>query len=286
MSKKRGLGMGMDALFFENSTEQTVSQMIRLSDIEPNKEQPRMDFDDEAIETLADSIKQHGLLQPLLVRPMDNGSYQIVAGERRWRACRMLAMDEIPVIIKELSDKETMQAALIENLQRENLNPIEEAKGYKDLIDNYNMTQEVVAKIVGKSRSVVANALRTLNLPKDVQEFLRSGELSVGHAKILAGIDNENLCNELAKKCISEGLTVRSLEKIVSNLGKDDEERQIKSRDSYFTEVELSLKNEIGRKVKVNASKKGAGTIQIEFFNKEDLALIAKVMSEIKNENN
>ena len=284
MAKKRGLGMGMDALFFENSSDSAPSQTLRISEIEPNKSQPRTDFDEEAIATLADSIRQHGLLQPLLVRPLDNGSYQIVAGERRWRACRMLGLEEIPVIIKELSDKETKQVALIENLQRENLNPIEEALGYQDLMENYNMTQESVAKIVGKSRSAVANSLRALKLPKEVQNMLREGDITIGHAKALAGIDDKKMCIELARKCKDDMLTVRSLEKLCNKLsqGKAEITKQSSPERVYYKEVELALHDEIGRKVKISGNKNGKGTIQVEFLSKEDLSNIAKIISTIK----
>lgn len=284
MAKKRGLGMGMDALFFENSSESASSQTLRISEIEPNKSQPRIDFDDEAIATLADSIRQHGLLQPLLVRPLENGSYQIVAGERRWRACRMLGLDEIPVIIKELSDKETKQVALIENLQRENLNPIEEALGYQDLMDNYNMTQESVSKIVGKSRSAVANSLRALKLPEKVQKMLRDGDITIGHAKALAGVNDEKTCFELAQKCKEDMLTVRNLEKLCTKLSQEKAvaPQQISPQKTYYKEVEIALYNEIGRKVKVNGNNKGKGTLEIEFLSKEDLSALAKIISTIK----
>jgi len=286
MAKKRGLGMGMDALFFENSSEANSSQTLRISDIEPNKSQPRTDFNDEAIATLADSIRQHGLLQPLLVRPMDNGSYQIVAGERRWRACKMVGLSEIPVHIKELSDKETMQVALIENLQRENLNAIEEALGYQDLIDNYDMTQEQVAKTVGKSRSVVANCLRALKLQQPIQEMLRKNEISIGHAKALAGVEDEDKRMELAVKCKEDMLTVRTLEKLCTKISGSNQEKspktaKIETVDSFFKEIELALNQELGRKVKVLNSK-SKGTIEIEYYNKEDLAELAKAITNIK----
>jgi len=287
MAKKRGLGMGMDALFFENSSDTNSGHTLRISEIEPNKAQPRQDFDDEAIETLADSIRQHGLLQPLLVRPMDKGGYQIVAGERRWRACRMAGLDEIPVHIKELSDKETMQVALIENLQRENLNPIEEALGYKDLVENFAMTQEQVAKTVGKSRSVVANCLRALKLQQPIQEMLRKGEMTIGHAKALAGIEDEKIRLELAQKCKEDVLTVRSLEKLCAKISTDTQGKNTKKPakvtvvDSFFKEIELALNQELGRKVRVSQSK-NKGTIEIEYYNKADLAELAKAITNIK----
>lgn len=282
MAKKRGLGMGMDALFFENTSESGMTQTLRISEIEPNKSQPRTDFNDEAIATLADSIRQHGLLQPLLVRPLENGGYQIVAGERRWRACRMAGLDEVPVQIKELSDKETMQIALIENLQRENLNAMEEALGYQDLMDNYAMTQEQVAKIVGKSRSAVANCLRALKLEPQIQEMLRKNEITIGHAKALAGVSDENQRLELAKKCREDMLTVRNLEKLCSkqsaeNAPKVDKPAKAEASDSFFTELELAMRQEIGRKVNIT-HKKDRGTIEVEFFDKEDLAQIARTL--------
>lgn len=286
MAKKRGLGMGMDALFSDNSTESSSSQTLRISEIEPNKSQPRIDFDDEAIATLADSIRQHGLLQPLLVRPLENGSYQIVAGERRWRACRMAGLDEVPVHIKELSDQETMQVALIENLQRENLNPIEEALGYQDLIDNYRMTQEEVAKTVGKSRSVVANCLRALKLEDEIQRMLRNGDITIGHAKALAGVEDSQIRVDLAIKCKEDMLTVRNLEKICAKISAEgsnksqSEEKKQSAADSYFKEVELALNQELGRKVIVN-SKKNKGTIEIEFYNKDDLSELAKLLAKV-----
>lgn len=286
MAKKRGLGMGMDALFFENSTESSSSHTLRISEIEPNKAQPRIDFDDEAIATLADSIRQHGLLQPLLVRPLENGSYQIVAGERRWRACRMAGLDEVPVHIRELSDQETMQVALIENLQRENLNPIEEALGYQDLINNYNMTQEEVAKTVGKSRSVIANCLRALKLEVEIQEMLRNGDITIGHAKALAGVEDPQARIELAKKCKEDMLTVRNLEKLCAkiaaqgNKNSQSKEKNLNIIDSYFKEVELALNQELGRKVTVNSTR-NKGTIEIEFYNKDDLSELAKLLAKV-----
>lgn len=286
MAKKRGLGMGMDALFFENSSETTSTHTLRISEIEPNKSQPRIDFDEDAIATLADSIRQHGLLQPLLVRPLEDGGYQIVAGERRWRACRMAGLDEVPVYIRELSDQETMQVALIENLQRENLNPIEEALGYQDLIDNYNMTQEEVAKTVGKSRSVIANCLRALKLEQEIQDMLRNGEITIGHAKALAGVESSEMRIELAKKCKEDMLTVRNLEKLCAKIASEgnnssnSKEKKQSIIDSYFREVELALNQELGRKVTVN-SKKNKGTIEIEFYNKDDLAELAKLLAKV-----
>ena len=210
---KGGLGAGLDTLFSENANEIQVKKTLRTAEIEPNREQPRKSFSDEAITALADSIREHGMLQPILVRPISTGGYQIVAGERRWRAARMLGLDEVPVNIRELSDSEAMQIALIENLQRENLNPIEEALGYKELIESFGMTQEKVAKTVGRSRSAVANAVRLLALPERVQKMLENGELSAGHAKALLGFENEELLIATAIKAADGGLTVRQVER-------------------------------------------------------------------------
>ena len=281
MAKKRGLGMGMDALFADNASE-TTSHTLRISEIEPNKSQPRVDFDDEAIMTLADSIRQHGLLQPILVRPMENGTYQIVAGERRWRACRTAGLDEVPVYIRDLTDRETMQVALIENLQRENLNPVEEALGYQDLMNTYEMTQDEVAKIVGKSRSAVANCLRALKLEKPIQDMLRNGEITIGHAKALAGVEDSETRMMLASKCCEDAITVRNLEKLCAQIAKNPskEPKQPKSiiKDSYFTEIELALNEKLGRKVKVSNGK-NKGILEIEFYDKDDLSSLAKLLS-------
>ena len=205
-----GLGNGLDSLFEDNTSEIQVKRTLRISEIEPNRSQPRKNFSDEAISALADSIQEHGMLQPILVRPLNTGGYQIVAGERRWRAARMLGLDEVPVNIRELSDMETMQIAIIENLQRENLNPVEEAAGYNELIENYGMTQDKVAKMVGRSRSAVANAVRLLALPERVLKMLENGDISAGHGRALLGFDNdEELLIAMAVKASDGGLTVR-----------------------------------------------------------------------------
>lgn len=280
MAKTGGLGLGLDALFDDNSTDTQMKRTLRLSEIEPNRLQPRKSFSEETIASLAESISQHGMIQPIVVRPNGNNSYQIVAGERRWRAARMLAMDEVPVIIKELSDFEAMQISLIENLQRENLNPIEESLGYKDLIEVYDMTQDMVAKTVGRSRSAVANALRLLNLPKEVQQMLKVGDITVGHAKALVAVDNEDLLMELAVKAAADKLTVRAIEKIISKLDEPEKESEKTDKiDSYFKEMELSLNENLGRRVKVDYSK-NKGALILEFYDKEDLAAIAQKLVE------
>lgn len=277
MAKKGGLGNGLSALFDDNKTETNSSQTLRVSEIEPNREQPRKNFDEESISALADSIKQHGILQPLLVRPYGSG-YQIVAGERRWRAARMLGMSEVPVQIREFSDIETMQIALIENLQRENLNPIEEAKGYSELIENYDMTQEEVAKTVGRSRSAVSNSMRLLALPDEVLDMLENGDISVGHGKALLAFDDEEKMLDAARKAAEGKLNVRSLEKMANEetTEKIVSDRQI---DNYFKEMEISLHDTLGRKVKVEYGK-NKGALILEFYDKEDLSELAKKLSE------
>lgn len=270
-----GLGAGLDSLFSDNTNEIQVKKTLRTSEIEPNRDQPRKNFSDEAIAALADSIREHGMLQPILVRPI-SGGYQIVAGERRWRAARMLGLDEVPVNIRELSDLETMQIAIIENLQRENLNPVEEASGYNDLIEKYGMTQEKVAKMVGRSRSAVANAVRLLSLPERVLKMLENGDITTGHARALLGFDNEEMLIATALKAADGSLTVRQVEKAAQKSSEDDaaEVKSNKKIDNYFVEMELSLNERLGRKVKVDYGK-NKGALILEFYDKDDLAALA-----------
>ncbi|MBR6385820.1 MAG: ParB/RepB/Spo0J family partition protein [Ruminococcus sp.] len=274
-----GLGTGLDSLFSDNTSEIQIKKTLRLSEIEPNREQPRKNFSDETIAALADSIKEHGVLQPILVRPMPNGSYQIVAGERRWRAARMVGLSEIPVTIRELSDIETMQIAVIENLQRENLDPVEEAMGYNELIEKYGMTQDRVAKMVGKSRSAVANSVRILSLPDEVLGLIQRGELSLGHAKVLLSVSNEKILVETARKASDGGMTVRQLENFVKKFteNNDSKKKNSKSVDNYFVELEVSLKEKLGRKVKVEYGK-NKGALILEFYDKDDLKAIADML--------
>ena len=274
-----GLGTGLDSLFSDNASEIRIKKTLRLSEIEPNREQPRKNFSDETIAALADSIKEHGVLQPILVRPMPNGSYQIVAGERRWRAARMVGLSEIPVTIRELSDIETMQIAVIENLQRENLDPVEEAMGYNELIEKYGMTQDRVAKMVGKSRSAVANSVRILSLPDEVLGLIQRGELSLGHAKALLSVSDEKILVETARKASDGGMTVRQLENFVKKFteNNDSKKKNSKSVDNYFVELEVSLKEKLGRKVKVEYGK-NKGALILEFYDKDDLKAIADML--------
>ena len=276
--KKGGLGRGLESLFNENATDTKDAVSIRLSDIEPNREQPRKNFDEEALSELAESISKHGLIQPIVVRPQANGSYRIIAGERRWRACRMAGLSEVPVVIKEIDDRELMELALIENLQREDLNAVEEALGYRSLIDTYNLTQEQVAESVGKSRSAVTNALRLLNLGEEELEALKSGAITSGHARALLSCEDEELRKAMLNFAL-QGASVRELEKM-AKVSKTAPATRTKSKDQFYSEVELSLKNEMRRKVTVKGNAKGVGTITIEFFSKEELADFAKRLSE------
>lgn len=281
MAKKQsGLGKGLGALMLENNTDSMVStDTLAVNDIIPNKEQPRKTFDEAALQELADSIKQHGVLQPLLVRPLTTGGYQLVAGERRWRASRLAELKEVPVIIKELSDTEAMEIAIIENLQREDLNPIEEAEGLQALIDKCGFTQEEVATSVGKSRPAITNALRLLRLPQEVRQMTKDGDISAGHARALLAFDNEPMMLECAKQIVDKKLTVRDVEK----MAKRPKTSKIKAssgraRDSFYDEVELALSDALGTKVKVyNGRKKG--TLEIEFYTLDDLKNIANAIA-------
>ena len=275
---KGGLGAGLDTLFSDNASDVQVKKTLRTAELEPNRDQPRKAFSDEAITALADSIREHGMLQPILVRPISSGGYQIVAGERRWRAARMAGLDEVPVNIRELSDLETMQIAIIENLQRENLNPVEEAAGYNDLIEKFGMTQEKVAKMVGRSRSAVANAVRILSLPDRVLKMVENGELSSGHARALLGFEDEEMLIATALRAADGGLTVRQVEKAAQKSADHGEEtsteKSNKKIDNYFKEMELSLNERLGRKVKVDYGK-NKGALILEFYDKNDLASLA-----------
>ena len=279
MAKKAsGLGKGLGALMLENNVDDMVStSTLSINEIIPNKEQPRKTFDQTALEELADSIRQHGVLQPLLVRPLPNGAYQLVAGERRWRASRLAELKEVPVIIKELTDTEAMEIAIIENLQREDLNPIEEAEGLQTLIDKCGFTQEEVATSVGKSRPAITNALRLLKLPEDVREMTKKGEISAGHARALLSFDNQALMQEVAAKIVSDKLTVRDVEKLAKRPKTAETKKAPRRRDSIYDEVELSLTEALGRKVKVYNGR-SKGTLEIEFYSADDLKNIANII--------
>lgn len=282
---KRGLGKGLDALFADNAADTvgggTVS--LKLTEIEPNRAQPRKNFDENALAQLADSIKQHGILQPLVVRPIaGGGGYQLVAGERRWRAARMAGLTEVPVIIKELDDEQVFAIALIENLQREDLDPVEEAQGYQKLMDKFGLTQDEVSQRVGKSRPVIANALRLLSLPDEVLELVSSGKLSQGHARTLLSLSDKNGIKKLAEEIIDKELSVREVEKIVKHMQSGEEPPSSKhtSRTSVLEgEVARCLAEKFGRKVSVSQGK-NKGVIQIEYYGEDDLKELCKILAE------
>ncbi|MEE1320522.1 MAG: ParB/RepB/Spo0J family partition protein [Acutalibacteraceae bacterium] len=283
VSKKGGLGKGLDALFIDNSTEEKSSSMVNINDIEPNRDQPRKTFTEEALRELSDSIAMHGVLQPLLVRPLSDGGYQLIAGERRWRASRMAGLTEVPVYIKEMSDRDAMEFALIENLQREDLNPIEEAEGFKLLMDTYSLTQAEAAERVGKSRPAVANALRLLALPEAVLLMVKEGKLSSGHARTLLPVTDEKTLIKLAEEIVKKEISVRETERIVKSIlnPKKDKDKSKKSprRDPYYDECELAIREELGRKAEIHVAKGNKGTIEIEFFSKSDLASILEALA-------
>ncbi len=274
MAKKLGgLGKGLNAIFIENDSEDNNSGVtLKISEIEPNRSQPRKEFDEKALSELAESISEHGLLQPLLVRPLTLGGYEIVAGERRYRACRMAGLTEVPVIIRELSESETMELALIENLQREDLTPLEEAMGYEVLMNEHGFTQDEVSKSVGKSRPAIANALRLLKLPEGVKELLKENKISAGHARALLSLENEDDMLELAELIVAKDLSVRQTEKLCKNASKEKKPEAPEKKPSYYSMVELALNEALGRKISISKNKgKEGGVLQIEFYSDEEL---------------
>lgn len=277
MAKKGGLGKGVDALFFDNAVEENAVT-LPIDEIEPNRDQPRKTFDETALAELADSIRAHGVLQPLLVRPSADGSYRLVAGERRYRAARMAGLTEVPVTVREMTDEEESVFALIENLQREDLNAIEEAEGLKQLIESYGLTQEQAASRVGKSRTAVTNALRLLNLPQTVSDLVKNGKISMGHARALLSVEDEAELSRIADLIVQSGISVRETERLCKQAGKEKKspERRKKTRDKFYDEVELALSETLGRSVKVFVGKGGRGTLEIEFFGTEDLKKLAQ----------
>ncbi len=281
---KRGLGSGLGALFGEDIVANPGEKELTLpiSKVEPRADQPRYSFDEEALETLSESIRQYGLIQPITVRKLDGGFYQIIAGERRWRAARMAGLSEVPVRIIEADDKRAMELALVENLQREDLNPIEEARGYRTLMEEYGMTQEQAAAAVGKSRPAVANSLRLLGLSEAVSAMVENGSLSAGHARALLPLKEAKKQLEVAEAVISRGLSVRQTETLVKRLAAEKEQEEERSDSdiivNYVKEVERDLENALGRKVKLVDSPK-RGRIEIEFYGADDReALISKLM--------
>jgi len=298
---KPGLGRGIDSLIpvtdHTKKTSGTVKEVIKevikevpadiflkISDIEPNRDQPRKVFDKEALEELADSIKQYGIVQPIVVQKRD-GYYEIIAGERRWRAAKLAKLKEVPVVIKDYSDQEVMEIALIENIQRQDLNPIEEAMAYKRLIDEYDLLQDEVAKKVSKSRTAITNTLRLLKLTSRVQEMLVNDELSMGHARALLAIEDEEKQVEAAEKIVALKLSVREAEKLVKKLSLPDKtpERIVSvEEETRYNAIQGRLENIIGSKVKLNRKAKGNGKIEIEYYSYDDLERLLELFESIQ----
>ena len=285
MASQKGLGKGLGALlgdFTEEPLEKSAYQLLPIYKVEPNPDQPRQDFDEEELQALADSITVHGIIQPLTVREMPTGYYQIIAGERRWRAARMANLSDVPAVIIEADDKKAMELALIENLQRQDLNPLEEALGYQTLMNEYGLTQEEAAGRVGKSRPAVANALRLLGLCPEVQERVRKGELSAGHARAILQLKSEKKQQEAAQKIVALGLSVRQAELLCKNMSKEPvpQKKEVFAVD-YVAECEKSLSKHLGRGVKiVNGKRKGR--FELEFYGQEDLQNLLDALMKIQ----
>ena len=285
MASPKGLGKGLGALLgddLDNSGEETPYRQLPIYRVEPNPEQPRQDFDPEELQALADSISVHGIIQPLTVRELNNGYYQIIAGERRWRAARMAQLNEVPVIIIDADDKKATELALIENLQRQDLNPVEEALGYQSLMEDYGLTQEEAAAQVGKSRPAVANALRLLGLCPEVLERLRKGELTAGHARAILSIKNETKQLEAAQKICALGLSVRQAELLCKNMTREPAPiKEVNLAVDYVAECEKSLSKHLGRGVKIINGKR-KGKFELEFYGQDDLQSLLDALMQIK----
>lgn len=282
--KKKGLGKGLDALFDENTIELEPAAQekatLRLSQIEPDKNQPRKVFEKEALEQLAASIREHGLIQPIIVAPHGEGRYRIIAGERRWRACRLAELEEIPVLIREYSPQEISEISLIENLQREDLNPIEEAMGYRNLMETYGLTQEQIAQKVSKSRPAIANAMRLLALPEQILDFLKTGELSAGHARALLSLEDQDTQLALANKIIIESLNVRQAEELVKKSKKAPAEKP-KADPAVvqaIQELEKKASASVGNKVTIRHHANNKGKVEIQYYSVEELEKIIEIL--------
>ncbi|MBE6920944.1 MAG: ParB/RepB/Spo0J family partition protein [Ruminococcaceae bacterium] len=285
MASNKGLGKGLGALlgdFEEETRENSPYKLLPIHKVEPNRNQPRQDFDEEELEALSESLATHGILQPLTVRELDSGYYQIIAGERRWRAARMAGLTEVPVVVIEADDKKAMELALIENLQRQDLNPVEEALGYQSLMTDFGLTQEDTAQRVGKSRPAVANALRLLNLSNTILEKVRDGSLSAGHARALLSVKSEKKQQEAMQKIIALGLSVRQAELLCKNMTKEPApEKPVSLKVDYVSECEKSLSKHLGRGVKiVNGKRKGR--FELEFYGEEDLQILLETLMKIQ----
>ena len=285
MASQKGLGKGLGALlgdFADEPQEKSAYQSLPIYKVEPNPDQPRKEFDPEELENLAESIRVHGLIQPLTVREMPTGYYQIIAGERRWRAARLAKLSEVPVVVIDADDRKAMELALIENLQRQDLNPVEEALGYKTLMEDYGLTQEEAAARVGKSRPAVTNALRLLGLNPEVLELVRTGSLTAGHARAIAGLKSEKKQLEAAKKVIALSLSVRQTETLCKNMEKEPAPKKEEAfAVDYVAECEKSLSKHLGRGVKiVNGKRKGR--FELEFYGQEDLQKLLDALMKLE----
>lgn len=288
VKEKKGLGAGLDVLFGANDFDETEEELLTLpiSKVEPRKEQPREYFDEQALAELADSIAQYGLIQPITVRKLDSGYYQIIAGERRWRASRLAGLDEVPVRVIEADDRLTAELALVENLQREGLNPIEEAKGYRTLIEAHGLTQDEVAKSVGRSRPAVTNALRLLSLSPKVLEMVEKGELSAGHARALLTVSEADKQLDAANEVIRKSYSVRKTEQLASRLSKEAKSEPSKATGisvDYAAEVSEQLSKLLGRRVKLTDGKK-TGRIELEFYGADDREALINALKKLKTE--
>ena len=288
-AKKGGLGRGLDSLF-QDTSGNTVAESegvstLRIGEVEPDKDQPRKIFDEAALSELSASIAEHGVLQPIVVRPGagPSGGYRIVAGERRWRAARLAGLVEIPVLIKDINDETAMEIALIENLQREDLDPVEEAMGYKHLMERCNYTQEKAAKQLSKSRSAVANSLRLLNLPDKALALLRDGSLSMGHAKVILSLPEPKLQTQAAEEVVKNGLNVRATEALCKKLTQKPKEKKEAFRPALPDEVALSLKEALGTEISVQY-KEGRGTLNVSFYSDEQLKAFANLLGNYKKQ--
>lgn len=297
MATKR-LGKGLDALIpsglgvdtnpkkaetkKEEQTESSSETLVKITMVEPNRDQPRKNFDEDALQELADSIKQFGLLQPILVQQRD-GYYEIVAGERRWRAAKLAGLKEVPVIIRNLTEQEIVEISLIENIQRENLNPIEEAQAYKKLLTEFNLKQDEVAERVSKSRAAVTNSMRLLKLSEEVQQMVISDMISTGHARALLAIEDADEQYALAQRIFDEKLSVRDIEKLVKSIGKPAKEKKEKEKneslEAVYQDIQEKLKQRLGTKVAVSGKGDGAGKIEIEFYSHDDLERILDALN-------
>ena len=280
MSKKFGLGKGLGALIPDESTKEESIFKVSINLIKPNNEQPRKSFDEEKIIQLADSIKEHGIIQPLVLKK-ENDVYMIIAGERRWRAAKYIGLKEVPAVILDLDDRSLLEVSLIENIQREDLNPIEEAIAYKKLIDEFSLTQEVLSRRIGKSRVAISNCMRLLNLDERVQEYLIDGVITEGHGRALLAIEDKNLQYEIAQKIIDEELSVRQIEALIKDINSNKSKKQsnkVIDDNPYYNDLKFKLENLFNTKVLFN-SNGNKGKIQIEYYSEEDLQRIIEILN-------